>query len=124
MEQMIKIIIFALLIFFIWSRFAPVKGVHQITTSELREKMKRKNKNKKIQWIDVRTEAEYKANHIKGFKNIPLHEINQKARNFRKDEEVVLICRSGNRSMSASKRLKKLGFTSIYNVKGGMNQWH
>lgn len=122
MDSALNMLILFLLVFFIWSRFIPVKGVHQITTFDLREKMK--TKNKKTQWIDVRTKAEFTANHIKGFKNIPLHEINQQANKLIKDEDVVLICRSGNRSMSASKKLKKLGFTSIYNVKGGMNQWH
>jgi rhodanese-related sulfurtransferase len=71
--------------------------------------------------VDVRTPAEFKGNHIKGFKNIPLQVLSQKSNEISKDKEVVVICQSGMRSQKASKILKKLGFTKITNVKGGMS---
>ncbi|NRK74194.1 rhodanese-like domain-containing protein, partial [Salmonella enterica subsp. enterica serovar Typhi] len=40
-----------------------------------------------------------------------------------KDKEVVVICQSGMRSQNATKILKKLGFTNVTNVKGGMSAW-
>ncbi|UAC49886.1 rhodanese-like domain-containing protein [Bacillus aquiflavi] len=121
MSSVINTVLIIFVVLFIFSRFTPVKGVNQMTTDELRKK---KNvKNNKVQYIDVRTQAEFKANHIKGFKNIPLHQIVNKANALNKEQEVILICRSGNRSMQAAKRLKKLGFKTIYNVKGGMNAW-
>ncbi len=40
-----------------------------------------------------------------------------------KDQEVVLYCRSGNRSMQACMFLEMSGFTNVKNLTGGMNEW-
>jgi len=41
-----------------------------------------------------------------------------------KNKPVVLICRSGNRSGTLARHLvEKMGFTQVYNVRDGMNQW-
>lgn len=105
----------ALVIILFIKSFLPVKGVRNITVEQLGDKGK--------QFVDVRTAAEYKAFHIRGFKNIPLHQLEQKASTLAKDKEVVLICQSGVRSMRAAKILKKAGFAKITNVKGGVNAW-
>ncbi|WP_273124464.1 rhodanese-like domain-containing protein [Metabacillus sp. HB246100] len=112
--------LWAILLFFIIRRMFPVKGVKHITVGELKEKLHDKNK----QYIDVRTSAEFKGRNIKGFKNIPLHLLDEKAQGLSKEKEVVLICQSGMRSNKASKELKKQGFKEITNVKGGMNAWN
>ncbi|HYK73427.1 MAG TPA: rhodanese-like domain-containing protein, partial [Pseudoneobacillus sp.] len=91
----------------------------QISTIELKSELTDKNK----QFVDVRTPGEFKGNHIRGFKNIPLHVLTQKANELSKDMEVVVICQSGMRSQKATKVLKKLGFTKITNVKGGVSAW-
>ena len=70
--------------------------------------------------VDVRTAAEYKGRNIKQFKNIPLGSDLSK---IPKDKEVVVICQSGMRSTSACKQLKKLGYSKITNVRGGMNNY-
>lgn len=93
--------------------------VRQITTDELKKELNNKNK----QFIDVRTPMEYKANHIKQFKIIPLNTLRSQATHLSKEKEVIVICRSGMRSNVAAKQLKKLGFKKITNVKGGMNVW-
>src|SRR5690348_3153523 len=118
--QYIEYIVIALLLFFMFKRFLPTKGVNNISTSELKTQLNDKNK----QFVDVRTLGEFKGNHIKGFKNIPLQQLAQKAeKELSKEKEVVVICQSGMRSQNASKVLKKLGFTNVTNVKGGMNAW-
>jgi rhodanese-related sulfurtransferase len=40
-----------------------------------------------------------------------------------KNEKYILVCRSGNRSATASKLLIEKGFKEIYNLSGGMNGW-
>ncbi|WP_226037606.1 rhodanese-like domain-containing protein [Aquibacillus saliphilus] len=116
----INYIIIALLILFVVKRFVPTKGVRNISTTDLKNELKDKSK----QFVDVRTPAEFKGNKIREFKNIPLHQLSQKAeKELSKDKEVVLICQSGMRSQKASKTLKKLGFTNVTNVKGGMSAW-
>ena len=118
--QYINYIVIALLLFFMIKRILPTKGVNHISTAELKTQLKDKNK----QFIDVRTPGEFNGNHIRGFKNIPLHQLSQKAESLlSKEQEVVVICQSGMRSQQASKMLKKLGFTQVTNVKGGMSAW-
>ncbi|MCM3654467.1 rhodanese-like domain-containing protein [Metabacillus litoralis] len=113
-------LLIALFLFFMFKRFLPIKGVNQITTTELKTELNNKNK----QFVDVRTPGEFKGNHIRGFKNIPLHQLAQKAaKELSKEKEVIVICQSGMRSQQASKILKKLGFTNVTNVKGGMSAW-
>jgi rhodanese-related sulfurtransferase len=110
----------AFIILFMVYRFMPTKGVRNISTAELKNELKDKN----IFFIDVRTPGEYKGNHIREFKNIPLNLLAQKAeKELSKDKEVIVICQSGMRSGQASKILKKLGYTKVTNVKGGMNAW-
>ncbi|WP_078435517.1 rhodanese-like domain-containing protein [Metabacillus halosaccharovorans] len=118
--EYLNYIVIAFFIFFILNRIIPTKGVRQILTSELKNELKDKNK----QFVDVRTPGEYNGHRIKEFKNIPLHELSQKAKKeLSKDKEVIVICQSGMRSQKASKILKKLGFTHVTNVKGGMSAW-
>lgn len=112
-------IIIALIAAYVISRFIPTKGITNITVQEAKDKFKDKN----IQFIDVRTQGEYKANHRPQFKNIPLSDLPTKANKLDKDKAVVVICQSGMRSAKAAKILKKQGFAKIYNVKGGMNAW-
>ncbi|WLR53160.1 rhodanese-like domain-containing protein [Bacillus tianshenii] len=99
----------------------PAKGVKQATTADLQTMLKDKQKR---QYLDVRTPGEYKGNHIKQFQNLPLHQIKQNAASLHKDEEVVVICQSGMRSMQAAKALKKAGFQQITNIQGGMSAWN
>ncbi|MGM8214606.1 rhodanese-like domain-containing protein [Bacillaceae bacterium W0354] len=103
-------------LFIVW-KFMRVKGIENITTQEAKNKFKDKN----IQFIDVRTPGEYKANHKKPFKNIPLQQLHARLNELDPNKEVVVICQSGMRSMQASKILKKKGFEKVANVKGGMS---
>jgi len=116
----VNYLVIALFLLFIFKKFLPTKGVNHITTTELKTKLT----NKHIQFIDVRTPGEFKGNHIRGFHNIPLQQLAQKAeKELSKEKEVIVICQSGMRSGQASKILKKLGFSQVTNVKGGMSTW-
>ena len=117
--EIIQYILMALVILFLVRKFIPTKGVRQITTAQLKTELKSKDK----QFVDVRTPMEFKGNHIKQFKNIPLNTLKAEAKNLSKEKEVIVICQSGMRSNAAVKQLKKLGFSNVTNVKGGMNAW-
>ncbi|NNN43996.1 MULTISPECIES: rhodanese-like domain-containing protein [unclassified Vibrio] len=72
--------------------------------------------------IDVRTEQEFKQEHLESALNIPLNEIISSGRiQFTKDQPIVLYCRTGNRSNIAKQQLIKQGFTRIHNA-GGLNE--
>jgi rhodanese-related sulfurtransferase len=115
----VNVILLAVVGWFFYQRLAPVKGIRNINTTELKTELK----NKDSQFIDVRTPNEYRANHIKEFKNIPLAVLQKKAKELSKDKEVFVICQSGMRSSNASRMLKKMGFNHITNIKGGMSAW-
>lgn len=119
MESIIQWILILLIFLFLAQRFLPVKGVTSITAEDAKQKVK----DKKAQFIDVRTPHEYDRYHDKTFTNIPLHTLSEQVDKLNKQTEVVLICQSGMRSIKAAKILKKHGFEKITNVKGGMNAW-
>lgn len=108
-------IIVAVIAFFAW-RLMPTKGVKSISTTDLKQIINDKDKV----FVDVRTPGEYKARNIRQFKNIPLGSDFSK---LPKDKEIVVICQSGMRSKNACKQLKKLGYSNITNVSGGMSQY-
>lgn len=112
-------ILIAAIIVLVASRFMPAKGINNISVQEAKDKFNSKD----VQFIDVRTPGEYKANHRKPFRNIPLQSLSGEADTLDKDKEVVVICQSGMRSMRASKMLRKMGFKKISNVRGGMSSW-
>ncbi|WP_421721842.1 rhodanese-like domain-containing protein [Anaerobacillus alkaliphilus] len=120
MDTFINVLLFGLVAYFLMTKFLPVKGVKQITAIQLKEALIRKD----VQFIDVRTPREFASNHIEKFKNVPLHEITSKANQLSKDKELIVICQSGMRSNKATKRLKKLGFDRVSNVKGGIGAWY
>jgi len=78
--------------------------------------------------IDVRTPQEYKGRtgHIKNSKLMPLGELmyNVDALEQYKDEEIVVICHSGSRSMLGAQLLIKAGFKDVRNLTRGMIMWH
>lgn len=114
------ILFIAVVLLIVW-RFMPVKGVENVTPVQLQERMKNSSQ---LEVIDVREPHEYKSGHISRAKNIPLSKIAEKAKNIPRDKEIALVCRSGNRSMIAAKRLKKLGYEKLTNVRGGMTAWN
>lgn len=60
--------------------------------------------------LDVRTPGEFKSGHIKGSKNIPLQELNNKMKKLKKNQVVITCCASGMRSGNAKSMLKNAGF--------------
>ncbi len=73
--------------------------------------------------IDVREPYEYEAGHVDGALLMPLAQTVQLAGDLPKDQPVYVICRSGNRSLSASQALVDAGFQDVRNVDGGMIAW-
>lgn len=79
--------------------------------------------NNEVHVIDVRTPEEFSTGHIPDAELIPLSVIEGMLDELDKDESYLIVCRSGNRSAEASAILADNGFTDIYNITGGMNQW-
>jgi rhodanese-related sulfurtransferase len=95
----------------------PVK---EITTTELKEQMKA---DQTAVYVDVREVDEFEDGHVEGMKNMPLSSFAETHEELPKDKEIVLMCRSGNRSMQAAEFLTQQGYTIVTNVAGGMLSW-
>jgi len=89
------------------------------SATEVSEKLKN---GKRPLVVDVRQPEEYRRGHISGSKLIPLGELSSRMNELPKDKEIVLVCASGNRSRSATKRLVSEGYNAV-NMNGGMMSW-
>jgi rhodanese-related sulfurtransferase len=80
--------------------------------------------NPDIILLDVRTEGEYKAEHIPGATLLPVDSLTEEAASVIPDKDAVYIvyCRSGNRSATAALMLIDLGYTKVYDM-GGIIDW-
>lgn len=75
--------------------------------------------------LDVRTRDEYQEGHIKGSILLPVDEVKEKVTKILsdKDQKLYIYCRSGGRSAKAASEMKKLGYTNVHNMQGGMMAW-
>ena len=71
--------------------------------------------------IDVRTIDEYNSGHITNAINIPLDMID--SIQIDKNNTLIVYCASGVRSHDAVEKLAKMGYTSLYNLDGGLINW-
>lgn len=72
--------------------------------------------------VDVREAYERKTQYIPGSKALPLSEINNKWQQLPKDKELIIQCRTGNRSARAASFLAKQGL-NVKNLSGGLLAW-
>lgn len=72
--------------------------------------------------IDVRTPQEFAEGHIPGAVNIPVDALASRLAEVPQGQPVVVYCRSGNRSATASQILAGAGYTSIYDM-GAIFDW-
>jgi rhodanese-related sulfurtransferase len=78
----------------------------------------------KASFIDIRDKDEFEKEHIADAVNVPLSTISDhKAKPKDKDKPVILVCASGQRARSAVKQFKAQGFSDLYILKGGLNEW-
>lgn len=96
-------------------------AIHKITAEQAKKIM---DENTDIIVLDVRTKEEYNEGHIEGAILIPNEDINdtQPEQLPELNKQILLYCRTGNRSGQASEKLSKIGYTNIYDF-GGIQDW-
>ncbi|MBI3140331.1 MAG: rhodanese-like domain-containing protein [Rhodocyclales bacterium] len=75
--------------------------------------------------LDVREAAEFAQGHIPNSRHIPLAQLDKRLVELEKfkDKSIIVNCASGSRSSSACGRLRKRGFTKVFNLAGGISAW-
>jgi rhodanese-related sulfurtransferase len=74
--------------------------------------------------LDVRTYEEFEEGHIDGATLIPLDELDDRWIEIDEYDKILIYCRSGNRSVTASDILLDVGFEKVYNLLGGISAWN
>ncbi|MYF97958.1 hypothetical protein F4212_02315 [Candidatus Poribacteria bacterium] len=96
------------------------QSLPEISTQELKQKL---DQNENMLLLDVREQYEYDIVHLEGAKLIPLNTLPQHLDKFPTDQEIVVYCHHGQRSLYATAYLQKNGFTDTKNLTGGIDQW-
>lgn len=73
--------------------------------------------------LDVREQWEYDEGHIPGVSLIPMSEVPNSLSQIPTDKEVIVTCRSGNRSGQVTDYLRQQGFDNVHNMDGGILAW-
>ena len=82
--------------------------------------------NSSFHLIDVRTSDEFISGHIQDARNIDWLDESQHEQFLKipKNHSILLYCQSGKRSYNTAQFLNKNGYTSVYNIKGGVIDWN
>ncbi len=73
--------------------------------------------------LDVRTQEEWNEFHAPNTTLIPLDQLPARLSEIPRDREIVVVCRSGNRSQQARDILLNAGFEQVSSMAGGLNEW-
>ncbi len=95
-------------------------AVKEMTVEEFNEL---RNKNGNVVLVDVREPHEYQICNIEGSTLIPLGELDSRTDELNPEDDIVVHCHHGGRSMKAATLLKEKGFKNVLNLKGGIDEW-
>jgi rhodanese-related sulfurtransferase len=73
--------------------------------------------------LDVRTVEEWNEFHAPDSTLIPLDQLASRLNEVPRDRQIVVVCRSGNRSQQGRDILLNAGFEQVTSMTGGLNEW-
>jgi len=119
-SQIVLYTLLALVIIVYLRRFLLTRTIPRYTAAQLADRLKEPG----TVLLDVRTASERTARHIPGSLHIPLQELGKRAGELEgyKNQEIVCYCQSGNRSLVAAFRLRRLGY-KVADLEGGIAEW-
>lgn len=109
------------LLFIALSTTACSQSYKNVSASEARKMIDKQQ----VVVVDVRTNAEWNAGHLKNAKHIDISkpDFDTRISELKKDATVIVYCAVGGRSSRAAGILSKNGFKKVYNLDGGINAW-
>ncbi|MGE4453640.1 MAG: rhodanese-like domain-containing protein [Sphaerochaeta sp.] len=118
----IILIVLALIVGVAWKTQASETGAYEKISAQSAFSMMQERDDLLV--IDVRTPQEFAEGHIQGAINVPLQTIQDGDVSAlpSKDQTLLVYCRSGNRSATASKALDTMGYSAVYDF-GGILSW-
>ena len=107
----------------LWYAYSKGWILSHFQTIDAKQALVLLEKDDNVTLLDVRTIEEYKGGHLREATLIPVNELAQNIGMLKasKSKQIIVYCRSGSRSVSASRILEENGFTPL-NVKGGILQ--
>ena len=102
----------------LWLIAGPKAGVQSLTPSEAYQAY-----SQGVFILDVRSQEEWDEYHIPNATLIPLDEIPARLSELPKEEQILIVCHTGNRSKIAAKLLLEKGYKHISILEGGLNAW-
>src|SRR5216110_1975273 len=106
-----------------YEQFCGLREDETIPAMSAHEVKRKMDAREAFDLIDVREPFEYEIARIEGAKLIPLGEIGERADELQREQTIVVHCHSGSRSAEAVRLLQQRGFTSVYNLEGGIDAW-
>lgn len=94
--------------------------MQSITVSQLKERL---DQDSKPLLLDVREPWEFAICHIDGSRLLPMREIPSSIDDLANDQEIVVICHTGVRSLQVCYYLQHEGFDNVMNLSGGVHAW-
>ena len=97
----------------------PVSTLRTISIHDLKEQVG----NSRSRILDTRAESEWKREHIKGTTLAPAPDLRYLGEDWNREEPIVVLCNTSNRSMLAASILKGRGFQRVISTLGGITAW-
>ena len=121
MDNLFWVVLVVLGIYVLYSKGIIGANFESVSAKVAYEMLEKDDSNLSI--LDVRTPEEFKADgHLIGAKLIPVDQLAKNLNMLDKSKTILVYCRSGSRSVYASRVLEKNGFTPL-NMSGGINAW-
>jgi rhodanese-related sulfurtransferase len=76
-----------------------------------------------VYMLDLREQYEYDEKHIPDINLLPMSELQNRLDELPTDKEVIITCRSGNRSNQVAQFLRQNGYDNVHNMNGGIIAW-
>ena len=95
------------------------RGKHSLSTLQAIQLL---NKSK-VSIVDVRKSDEFSAGHLRDSKNIPIDDLDKRVGELDKSHPVLVVCQSGVRASRAAAEFRRVGFSEVYILDGGITEW-
>ncbi|MBT8262339.1 MAG: rhodanese-like domain-containing protein [Bacteroidia bacterium] len=98
-------------------------SIELLNTSEFKKAISEPD----VQLVDVRTQHEFRSGHLMKAINIDFFQptvFTEKFNRLDRSKPLYIYCRTGVRTQKAAIKLLEMGFTKIYDLRGGLAQWY